>query len=273
MTRTVTTKYRLQAVRILVSVGVFLLASGILYYNERGSDLSRILGKARFVDETQIHDSSLDGTLVAVAGVVHDQGDLGDGLFLKPNPNLSIKRTVLMYQPVSATSKKADWLSSSTSIHMPILSTIISTPTLLLGGSTLDSAIIRVHGWLPVDVSSHYVMQDLPASAVVEESGAYLYLPAAAVNTNDNPGFGDMRISYAVVPSGQPSTFVGSISHGKLVPWVDPKTGKSVYELILGGREQVFGILHAEQMTPMRWTVRILLTLGLAAFLALYIRQ
>ena len=113
-------------------------------------------------------------------------------------------------------------------------------------------------------------MQNIPPSAVVEENGPYLYLPATAVNTNDHPGFGDMRISYAVVPTGQPSTFVGTISKGKLAPYVDPKTGKSIYELILGGRDEVFRVLRIEQTTPLRWVVRILLGFGLVIFIALW---
>jgi len=76
---------------------LFIASFGVLYWNEGRIDFSNIAKTAIEINSQTLADSSLNGKLVSVSGLVTTDQTIGDDLFLKPDKFIAIERRVEMY--------------------------------------------------------------------------------------------------------------------------------------------------------------------------------
>jgi uncharacterized protein (UPF0333 family) len=269
--------------------GLIVLAASvaILYFNEVSFNISNMAKTATEISSVAVSgDSSLNGKLVSIAGIVNSNGSIGDGLFLNPGNYIAVKRKVEMYSWVdktfTTTTKNTNGSSVRKTSHdyvedwnefptdgldfpdgrqnpqeyldnynayapnPPIYST---NPT--IGVYSFDPENVDLPDLSEVKLGVQNTTLSQGASLANEN---YLFIPINKSGSISSPSLGDLRISYYVLNSGFNGTIFGALDGGNIKPYFD-KDGNKLYNLFSGTREQAISALHSGYESHL-WVVR-----------------
>lgn len=267
---------------IVGSVVIFFGSFALLYWNEGRIDLSTIARKAVSVEATALSSSDApEASLVAASGTLTAPSPLGDGFALNPGPYVAVFRKAEMYAWVeksSSSTKKNVGGSEDTTMTYTYTREWTSVPR-----QTSDFAQPAGHENPPFDRESlearvyapdatvgpvpvNLEKADLRGSSELPLSADTITLPEGyalggsflfkGAGTLQAPKVGDVRLSYSVVKSGMDVTAFGARTGSSLTPFIDEKTGESLYLLYPGTKAEAVKALH-DEYTFWTWIWRV----------------
>ncbi|MDY7041951.1 MAG: TMEM43 family protein, partial [Chloroflexota bacterium] len=226
-----------------VGLGLILILASffVLWRNEGRLDMSKVAAKSIPVQANAV-DSSADGKLVAVTGVLASSEELGDAPYLKPAPYIKLSRDVEMFAWVeetkSTTEKKTggksvttteytykrEWTSRPEDAGDFKIPEGHANPSLSIEDEsfTVTSARVGVYSIDParIGLPSSEELQLTTASVMAGQGRLddnYLYIGEGSMQS---PRVGDVRISYRAVPSDIEVTAFGKLEGDRLVPYL-----------------------------------------------------
>jgi hypothetical protein len=260
--------------------GLVLVLGGVLLllWNETRLDTIDLAQAAVPVDPSGA-TAAADGALVSVTGPLATTENVGDGLFLKPDHYLAVHRTVAMYswveEQTSQTQKVMNGVSQTTTTtryrlawaHPPEDSSQFKDPaghrnpppaladgvyraqTGAVGAYTLDLGKLTLPAELPLSPNAQNTT--LSGGAVLADQQSIFDGKGSPVA----PQLGDLRIQYAVVPSGLQVTAFGRLQGHALVPYADA-SGQQFYAIYAGSRADALAAYQSAR-TESVWVFRL----------------
>ena len=284
---------------VLVGIVMFFVSFPVLWWNEGRVDPSSV---AKSAVEVAADGSKNDGEgkLVAINGDLKAIGTLGDPEFVANGNYIKLFRNTEMYawvESVKTENKKKlgggtdviktytydlKWTSNPKSGEdfwanskgktskyrnpaMNYESQSFAADKASVGAFSFTAAKIGLPSAKPVTLTD--TMLNAGARGKVKRaSDKYLY---AGYGSIDNPGLGDVRISYqAVVPTSN-VTLYGE-RHGKEIQSYDWKGEVTLFRIIEGTHKEALKTMHGEHVT-MTWILRLvgffLMWMGLSSVL------
>jgi hypothetical protein len=283
-------------VGILFGVLMFLGSFVVIYLNEGRIDYASLAKKAVPIEADKANtDASLKGKLVAAFGRLDSDESIGDGLFLKPDHYIALKRKVEMYawKEESETesqknmggseTKKTTYTYSKEWTDNPADSRHFKHPkghtnpqksfdsqevkvkNAKLGVYALDTQKLRLPGYQAVALTDSNLNLSEGAQ---RKDGQYIYVSKTSEGSFDKPHVGDVRISYSGFNPGAQGTVFGQIKEGSIFPDYDEYTEK-LYRFFNGTKENAMTTLHSEYQMWL-WLLRLggflLMWIGLMLF-------
>lgn len=267
---------------ILVVVSV-----GLLYWNEGRSDLSGVSKTAVDISSSSLvknlDNSSMQNQLISISGQVVTDQKIGDGLFLVPNNYLALKRKTELYSWVEKESSKSrrssggsetttktytyekEWREfpqSSDNFQKPqghqnpdksISDLTKHSSSADIGAYHFSPAEMKLPELYPLELNQSNTQLN---NQVVLVGDKYLYMSGGSNGTFEQPQVGDLRISYAVLPSGFQGTIFAGVNQGEIVPYISDN-GHDWHRLFIGSRAQAIATMHAEY-TESLWLFRLI---------------
>lgn len=299
-TETVTTGYGsriMNSIKGVVVGFVFFIASfGLLYWNEGRVDMSTIAKTAVAIPSAPVStDAATQGKLISTTGVVKSDETIGDGLYLKPDAFIAVKRETEMYAWVEKEESKTkknvggsettettytyikEWTESPKPVSefkypeghenpMKIMETSVTKVTAAtIGAYGFDTGSVELPPYEQLALSDQNIELD---SLVSLPNNDYLFMnQGESTSTYQMPSVGDIRISYHVLKSGFTGTIFGT-RNGDSIDYYADQEGNILYRIFAGTREEGIATLHAEY-TMILWLLRVLgfvlMWVGLAA--------
>jgi uncharacterized membrane protein YuzA (DUF378 family) len=267
-----------------VVFGIILFVSSfvLLYWNEGRVDLSNIAKTATEISSQTFADTSLNGKLVSVSGVVNSDQIIGDNLFLKPDRFIAVERKVEMYAWVEKKEKRSKtniggskttettytynkaWTErpeSSGNFRYPeghenpqksLESYINKVTTAKIGVYSFDPQSVTLPNFTKLPLNSQNV--ELSRGAILAND-SYIFIRKSESGTFESPQIGDLRVSYSVLYSNFDGTIFGKLNGNKIDPYFD-KDGNRLYRLFAGTREEAIATFHSEY-TTLLWILRL----------------
>ena len=265
---------------VLVGIVLFIVSFPVLWWNEGRVDPSSV---AKNAVEVAADGSKTDGEgkLVAIYGDLKAQGTIGDPEFLANGNYIKLFRTVEMYAWVESkkteTKKKlgggsekittytydVKWTSNPQSGKdfkypqkhlnpaLPYESRTFAANTAAVGAFSFDATKIQMPTAKPLSISD--AMLNAGAKGRVKRaSDQYLF---SGLGSLDNPGLGDVRISFQAVQPGGNVTLYGE-RHGKEVTSYDWKGEVTLFRVIEGTHKEALKTMHGEHVM-MTWILRL----------------
>jgi hypothetical protein len=252
---------------ILVGIILIVVSIWILFTNEGRVNLTNIAKTAVEISATeQDPDPALKGKLVAISGKVGTHGLLADEPYLRAGNYLAISRKVEMFSWIEKTKTKSTknmggsettettytyekgWTANperSSDFKYPAGH---ENPTPALKAMTQAAPLAKL-GVFELDLRKI----DLPAFEEISlDSGKYAFRGQGSL---ENPGLGDLRISYGVIRSGIEGTVFGKLDQGRISTYYD-KDNNRLYRLFAGDKAQALATLQGEHKL-MLWLLRI----------------
>lgn len=252
---------------ILVGIVLIVVSIWILYTNEGRVNVANIARTAVEISATdQNPEPALKGKLVAVSGKVETQGLLADEPYLRAGNYLAINRKVEMFSWIERTKTKSQknmggsettettytyekgWTAFPEKPSEFKYPQGHENPAPALKAMTQAAQIAKV-GIFELDMRK----LDLPAFEEISlDSGKYAFRGQGSL---ENPGLGDLRISYGVIRSGMEGTVFGKLDQGWISTYYD-KDNNRLYRLFAGDKAQAISTLQGEHKM-MLWLLRI----------------
>jgi hypothetical protein len=263
-------------VGLLIGAVIFLLSFVVLWNNEGSVDFSKIASASVPVMAVAI-DSSANGKLVSLSGKMSTADLVGDPQFLKPGNYVQLSRKVEMFAwQEKSQSETRDKLGGGSETK--------TTYTYVKGwtGNPKDSSRFKIpegheNPPLPVDSNTFTAISgkigvytidpqymELPKPMPLNLTAAML-LPGQILSGNvifsgkgspQSPQIGDLKISFAAVPSPIEVTAFGKLDEDALVPYFYQGKNK-LYRAVKGGRDEAIALLAQEHGAAV-WAVRII---------------
>ncbi|MBX4210937.1 TMEM43 family protein [Candidatus Parcubacteria bacterium] len=277
---------------LVIGPVIFVISFGVLYWNEGRYDLSQLAKKATEISSSDVtNDQNLQGKLVSTTGTVKTVESLGD-IYLKASNYLALNRKVEMYSWVEKkdTSSHKNFGGSETTDttytytkgwtenpssnfahpegHQNPTKNLSSltkkATTANVGVYRFDPQAITLPSFSQVVLSSQNVNVEQGARIINDQ---YVFT-SRSNGTFDNPGLGDLRVSYGVVNSGIQGTTFGALSGNRISSYNDGK-GNKLFRLFEGSRGDGISTIHGEYRV-ITWVFRIIgflmMWIGLMAF-------
>jgi hypothetical protein len=257
-------------VSALFGIAVFLGAFVLLYWNEGRPDLSQVAKTAIEVDANRPGTKAI-GKLAAVSGTLASTERVGDAYFA-PGPFLAVKREAEMYAWIeeshTETQKNAGGSETKTTTYtyhkswtgspsrsfrkagyrnpaMSVSDATTKAKRAKVGVMAVDMATLELPAYKPVSLSARNTRNGQP-------KGPYLYLG----DRSGSPAIGDIRLSYAVVPSGQKVTLLGKPDSASHIAPYKHRTGDTFYRAFPGSKKDAVATMHGEHVM-MTWLLRL----------------
>ena len=279
---------------IFFGILLFFASFGVLFWNEGRVGLSETAKDAVPFDATVLQQNAPKGQLVAASGALTTEDSIGDGQFLKSGKYLSVRRTVEMYAWVEESNSTTEtklggsqetkttytytkkWVESvPNSSNFKVEeghvnpakkyeSVANTAPTVKVGVYSVDPNRLSMPGSEALALATGMV--NLPGDGEIV-SGKYMYVGGFSM---DDPIIGDVRISYSVIPSGNPVTVFGKLDTDKISPFVN-KDGQTLYEARMTGFEESVVAMekeHARSLWIWRVVGFLMMWIGLGMVLA-----
>jgi hypothetical protein len=250
----------------LVGVLIFFLAFFVLWNNDGTADFSRAARTSVPVAANSL-DSGASGKLVSLTGKMSTADLVSDPQFLKPGSYLQLSRRVetFAWQEKSQGETKIvyayekSWTANpKDSSHfkvpaghenppLPVESMTFTAVTGKIGVYSIDPQNMELPKPTPLNLTAAMVLpgQTLTGNLIFSGRGT----PTA-------PQLGDLRISYAAVPSPVNVTAFGKLEEDALVPFLSQGKNK-LYRAVKGSRDAALALL-AEEHGPTVWAIRLL---------------
>jgi hypothetical protein len=262
-------------VGLLIGVLIFFLAFFILWNNEGSVDFSRVARTSVPVAASTL-DSGASGKLVSLSGKMSTVDLVSDPQFLKPGSYLQLSRRVEIFawqeKSQSETQDKLGGGSETKTTYtytkvwtanpkdssrfqvpaghenppLPVESMTFTALTGKLGVYSIDPQNMELPKPVPLGLTAEML---LPGQTL---SGGLIF---SGKGTLQSPQVGDLRISYAAVPSPINVTAFGKLEEDSLVPYLYKGKDK-LYRAVKGSRDEAIAQMAAEHSAAV-WAVRI----------------
>jgi hypothetical protein len=268
---------------MLIGVLLFFGSFGVIFWNEGKVDLSKIADDAVSISsETVEQNEDLQGELVSVSGILSTDETLGDGLYLREDNYLAVKRIVEVYawtEKTSTTSEtklggsvesettysyETEWTrnpADSSTFEFPAdhqnpsekpLEDVDRTASSgNIGAYVVDVANMQLPAYQQVSLDGSNTQFSIDSTAELASS-QYIF---NGFGTLSDPEIGDVRISYEVVPSGNNVTVFGALNGNKIETFRD-KDNNTVYRAFASDASSAVATLHGEYKTSL-WIFRV----------------
>ena len=264
----------------LFGLGLFLLAFGVIWWNEGKTNLADVARTSLSVSAEQI-DSVNDGKLVAVTAPLAAGAPIGDPDFVEPGNFLVLERVAEMYawdesSGENENSKKYEqkWTTSPADSskfkvvdgHANPAMKVKENRNVATGGTIGSFGVDLANLSLPSE-------DRIPAESVawVDSLKGEIYdddFYLAPANP-DQPKVGDIRISYNALPNPLNVTLFGQQTGKQLISAPYDNGKNTFYRAIEGDRNQAISTLETEN-TMLTWAMRVgsflMMWLGLSIF-------
>lgn len=273
--------------------GFLLFAASfvVLYMNEGRVNLANIATKAVVIEAATPHPE-LESSLVALSAAVQTNNRVSDGLYLKPGAYLLVNRNVEMYAWVehkqAHTQKNTGGSETTTATYtyteewttspgndfqqsqdhenppMPLRSTSTRATSAKIGLYDLDVSSIDLPS--PSNLALHD--ENLMLREGVTLQNDYLFQGKGTIS---QPQVGDIRISYAMLPSGLSATVIGRLSGNSIQPYAD-QDGNHLYRVFAASSKGEAVSMLQHEYSLWLWILRgigfLMMWIGLCLMLA-----
>jgi hypothetical protein len=261
----------------LIGILLFFLSFLVLWTNEGRVNMAKVAVKLPAVQADRV-DPAHDGQGVSVSGPLTAAEPLGDPEFLKPGAYIELDRTVEMFAWVEhkETKEKQNTGGSTTkettyryekkwtgdpenasefkhpeghaNPAMPFKSATFTVPAAAIGAYQVDPSGMDLPeaGAVSLDTATVNIKghHDL--------TGEYIFIGNGALT---DPSVGDVRISFAGVPSGVKVTAFGKAEAGSLVPYLHKGKDK-LFRAIALSRDDAIALMAREHKVT-GWILRL----------------
>jgi len=276
---------------VLIGLVLFIGSFVLLYWNEGRADISSIAKTAVEVSSQSVStDTSLTNKLISTTGVVNSDQTIGDNLFLNQDKYIAIQRKVEMYawieEKQTKTTKNTGGSETTETTYNyvkgwtgnpgypsdfkypqghenpteAINDSLIKVQSAAVGAYSFDPGSVTLPESPKLSLDSQNI--NLSQNAVLAND-TYLFVPKSATGTYENPGLGDLRVSYTALKTGFTGTIFGNLSSDGTIVSYD-QNNNHLYRLFTGTRDAAISTMHSEFVT-LTWILRLL------GFLAMWI--
>jgi hypothetical protein len=261
----------------LIGILLFFLSFVVLWTNEGRVNMAKVAVKLPAVQADKV-DPARDGQGVSVSGRLTAAEPLGDPEFLKPGAYIALDRTVEMFAWVEQkeTKEKQNTGGSTTkettyryvkkwtddpenagdfkhpeghgNPALPFKSAAFTAGTATVGAYRVNPAGMDLPG--VEDIALDAAKVDFKGR--YQLTGEYIFIGSGTVT---DPAVGDVRVSFAAVPSGVNVTAFGKAEAGGLVPYLYKGKDK-LYRAIALSRDEAIALMAREHKVT-GWIMRL----------------
>ncbi|HTY07800.1 MAG TPA: TMEM43 family protein [Candidatus Edwardsbacteria bacterium] len=262
----------------LIGMLLFFASFVVLWQNEGRVNMGKVAEKATVAAPSDRVDPAREGQAISVSGSLVTADSLGDPKFLKPGAYVALERTAEMFAWVEEkeTKEKQNTGGSSTketvyryekkwtsapqdskdfkhadghfNPAMPFGSESFTVPSATVGAYAVDPGTMDLPAYQPlaldaakINIKEGYQLAD-----------KYLFIGHGQPG---DPQVGDIRVSFAAVPSGVRVTAFGKAEGNNLAPYLHQ--GKSrLYRAIAGTRDEAIALMKYEHKVT-GWVLRL----------------